>query len=76
MDKTYRKVRSRESDRKVKNGKALEKDKMENEVWKYRGKGLKKMVWEVCRMVWEGAKWSETWKEGLIPLRKKKMEKK
>lgn len=39
----------------LKTGKAAGEDGLENKVWKYGEEGLRKMVWEVCKMVWEGA---------------------
>lgn len=36
----------------MKKGKAAEEDELRNEVWLWRGRGLKKTLWEICKKVW------------------------
>lgn len=52
--------------RRIKCGKAAGKNKVENEVWKFGGEGIKGAVEEMCNMVWNGAGWPEGWKMGII----------
>lgn len=39
----------------MKGGKATGEDEVENEIWKYGGKGIKRAVRKVCNIVWIGA---------------------
>ena len=58
--------------RKLKDKKAMGKDGIGNEVWKYGGEEIENWVWEVCNRVWKGEEWLEDWKEGvIIPIVKK-----
>ena len=58
--------------KKLKTGKAIGKDGIPNEAWKYGGEEMERWVWEICKRVWRGEGWPEHWKEGeIIPLVKK-----
>ncbi|XP_071648500.1 uncharacterized protein [Temnothorax longispinosus] len=62
--------------KKLKTGKAIGKDGIPNEVWKYGGEEMVRWAWEICKRVWRGEGWPEQWKEGeIIPLVKKGEEK-
>lgn len=39
----------------MKNGKVAGEDEIVNEVWKYGGEGIKKVVEEVYNTIWSGA---------------------
>lgn len=41
---------------KIKDGKAMGKDRVPGEVWKYGGEEIGKWIWEVCSRVWRGGR--------------------
>lgn len=56
---------------KLKERKAIGRDGVPNEIWKYGGEGMVEWVWRICGRVWRGEGWPE-WKEGIIiPIVKK-----
>lgn len=58
--------------RKIKEGKAMGKDGVPGEAWKYGGVEMEKCIWEVCKRVWRGEGWPKQWIEGeIIPIVKK-----
>lgn len=58
--------------RKIKEGKAMGKDGVPGEAWKYGGVEVEKWIWEVCKRVWRGEGWPKQWIEGeIIPIVKK-----
>lgn len=45
---------------------------MANEVWKYRGEGVRSGIWEICNRIWKGEGWPENWNRGIVvPIVKK-----
>lgn len=63
--------------RKLKDRKAIEKQGIPSEVWKWGGKEVQKCVWEICREVWKGGGWPEQWERGeIISIVEKKEEEK
>lgn len=56
----------------MKDGKAMEKNKIPNEIWKY-GEDLSRWPQRVCNKVWRREGWPEDWKEDwiIIPIKKK-----
>ncbi|XP_076243355.1 uncharacterized protein LOC143184778 [Calliopsis andreniformis] len=58
--------------KKLKDRKAVGKDGIENEVWKYRGRGVKTELRKFCNEVWRGEYWPEGWSmEEVVPILKK-----
>ncbi|XP_024876545.1 vicilin-like seed storage protein At2g18540 [Temnothorax curvispinosus] len=58
--------------RKLKDGKAMGRDGIPGEAWKYGGKELETWAWRYINRVWKGGGWPENRKEGLIaPIVKK-----
>lgn len=58
--------------RKVKDKKAMGRDGIPNEVWKYGGEEVREWGWKLCNRVWRGEGRPEEWKEGVIvPVVKK-----
>ncbi|XP_011687015.1 PREDICTED: golgin subfamily A member 6-like protein 22 [Wasmannia auropunctata] len=56
----------------LKEGKAVGRDEIPGEVWKFGGERLVEFVWRLCNRIWRGEEWIEEWSEGLIvPVRKK-----
>ncbi|KMQ83226.1 endonuclease-reverse transcriptase, partial [Lasius niger] len=52
--------------------KAIGKDGIPNEVWKYGGEEVERWAWERYNRVWKGEGWPEEWKESvIIPIVKK-----
>lgn len=57
--------------KRLKGGKAMRRDEIPSEVWKYGG-GIVDWIWEICRRIWREEEWSRDWREGVIlPIRKK-----
>lgn len=58
--------------RKVKDKKAMGRDGIPNEVWKYGGEEVREWGWKICNRVWREEGRPEEWKEGVIvPVVKK-----
>lgn len=58
--------------RKLKTGKAIGRDGIPNEAWKFGGEEMEKWIWKIYNRVWKGESWSEQWKEGeIVPIIKK-----
>lgn len=53
-------------------GRRQEKTGLETKCENIGGRGIKKIAWEVCNMVWRGDGWPKEWKVGIIvPMKKK-----
>jgi len=62
----------KEAIKKLKEGKAMGRDGIPGEAWKYGGEALEEWIWNLCNGVWKGAGWPEGWKEGVVvPVLKK-----
>ncbi|KMQ82464.1 axoneme-associated protein [Lasius niger] len=60
--------------RRARDGKAMGRDEIPSEAWKYGGEEVERWIWEVCKRIWRGEGWPEQWKEGGIILILKKGE--
>lgn len=45
--------------RKLKTGKAIGRDGIPNEAWKFGGEEIEKWIWKICNRVWKGKNWPE-----------------
>lgn len=71
-EEEIRKEENNEVIKSLKDGKAMGVDGIPNEVWRYGGEEIKKLVWGFCNKVWKGEGWPEEWKEGVVvPIVKK-----
>lgn len=52
--------------RRLKRGKAAGNDGVPNEVWIWGGEGLTRTVGEVCKRIWRGEGFPDSWKESII----------